>query len=457
MSGELIEERWLPTRSISSIMMSIMSMLNDPNINSPANLTASIQYRDEREKYIEKCKAIAQQSLAFVPDHVKIAHPETNPIEKQAHIAKHKALTVDEILEYSVEEDISSEQEIIVEEKINKKSKNKEKKKAELIEEVEEELDDIERNNLLEIDPEFPASILECITLEQSSIVSGKLKKASPSKGVKLNQLSILTFNVLRYSTANGEKRISHIFDILRESQADIIGLNDVSYEFYKSLLSEDWMKDYYITSTQLSNDKLFLGSLLITRIPHQQVLEYKLPTRSNKTIRVSKIDVNNKPLNFVHIHLDESKLDVKLRIRQMTEIEKIVNKLEGDTFIFGDFYFGDKSKEAKFINDNWKDAWIEINPKDPGYTYDPNSNSLLRFINTKALPSRRDRIMFKSKKDNISVNDAELLGTKKLKSKYKNVNLWPSDHYAVRASFSLSNYSTSNQKSKKEKRCIVM
>jgi len=42
MSGERPEERWLPTHSVSSIMLSIVSMLNDPNISSPANMDASV-------------------------------------------------------------------------------------------------------------------------------------------------------------------------------------------------------------------------------------------------------------------------------------------------------------------------------------------------------------------------------------------------------------------------------
>ena len=43
MSGELPEERWLPTQTIPTIVLSIMSMINDPNIESPANIDASVR------------------------------------------------------------------------------------------------------------------------------------------------------------------------------------------------------------------------------------------------------------------------------------------------------------------------------------------------------------------------------------------------------------------------------
>ena len=41
MSGELSSERWRPILGVESILMSVISMLNDPNIFSPANIEAS--------------------------------------------------------------------------------------------------------------------------------------------------------------------------------------------------------------------------------------------------------------------------------------------------------------------------------------------------------------------------------------------------------------------------------
>jgi len=34
-------ERWLPIHSAESIILSVISMLNDPNISSPANIDAA--------------------------------------------------------------------------------------------------------------------------------------------------------------------------------------------------------------------------------------------------------------------------------------------------------------------------------------------------------------------------------------------------------------------------------
>lgn len=66
-SGESLNERWLPTRSIESILVSVMSMLAEPNINSPANVTASVQYRDDTEGYNARVRDLCADSIARLP------------------------------------------------------------------------------------------------------------------------------------------------------------------------------------------------------------------------------------------------------------------------------------------------------------------------------------------------------------------------------------------------------
>ena len=49
-SGELPSERWNPTQSVRTILLSIISLLNEPNTSSPANVDASVMYRKWQEK-----------------------------------------------------------------------------------------------------------------------------------------------------------------------------------------------------------------------------------------------------------------------------------------------------------------------------------------------------------------------------------------------------------------------
>jgi len=48
-SGELPCERWNPTQNVRTVLLSVVSLLNEPNTFSPANVDASVMYRRWKE------------------------------------------------------------------------------------------------------------------------------------------------------------------------------------------------------------------------------------------------------------------------------------------------------------------------------------------------------------------------------------------------------------------------
>ena len=44
-------ERWLPIHTAESIIICVLAMLNDPNIDSPANIDAAKMFRDDPAGY----------------------------------------------------------------------------------------------------------------------------------------------------------------------------------------------------------------------------------------------------------------------------------------------------------------------------------------------------------------------------------------------------------------------
>jgi ubiquitin-protein ligase len=48
---EHISERWNPSHSVNSVLMSILSMLTNPNFDSPANVDASVMWRNNWDQY----------------------------------------------------------------------------------------------------------------------------------------------------------------------------------------------------------------------------------------------------------------------------------------------------------------------------------------------------------------------------------------------------------------------
>jgi ubiquitin-conjugating enzyme E2 R len=79
-SGELPSERWNPTQNVRTILLSIISLLNEPNTFSPANVDASVAFRKWRDskgkekdyaniirKQVSATKADAEKDGVVVP------------------------------------------------------------------------------------------------------------------------------------------------------------------------------------------------------------------------------------------------------------------------------------------------------------------------------------------------------------------------------------------------------
>ena len=60
---ESAEERWRPVLGVEQILVSVVSMLNEPNCDSPANIDASVQFRDHREEYKKKVRQLVLKSM----------------------------------------------------------------------------------------------------------------------------------------------------------------------------------------------------------------------------------------------------------------------------------------------------------------------------------------------------------------------------------------------------------
>ncbi|KAJ3157760.1 hypothetical protein HDU89_000138 [Geranomyces variabilis] len=67
MSGETAAERWNPTQSVESILLSIISLLNDPNPSSPANIDASVMFRTDKEAFDARVRGLVEKSKKDIP------------------------------------------------------------------------------------------------------------------------------------------------------------------------------------------------------------------------------------------------------------------------------------------------------------------------------------------------------------------------------------------------------
>lgn len=59
---ETADVRWRPILGVESIILSVISMLNEPNNDSPANIDAAVMWRDNRSEFKKRVRDIVRRS-----------------------------------------------------------------------------------------------------------------------------------------------------------------------------------------------------------------------------------------------------------------------------------------------------------------------------------------------------------------------------------------------------------
>jgi len=81
MSGESAGERWSPAQRVESVLISILSLLDDAEISSPANVDASVMLRDHKDEFKRRVKQDVESSKKDVPEgFVMPTHESTKPV-----------------------------------------------------------------------------------------------------------------------------------------------------------------------------------------------------------------------------------------------------------------------------------------------------------------------------------------------------------------------------------------
>ena len=60
---EKLTEKWRPVLGVETVLVSVVSMLSDPNTESPANVEASVQLRSDPEGYKKRIRKLVRDSL----------------------------------------------------------------------------------------------------------------------------------------------------------------------------------------------------------------------------------------------------------------------------------------------------------------------------------------------------------------------------------------------------------
>ena len=276
--------------------------------------------------------------------------------------------------------------------------------------------------------------------------------KQSPWQGVG-SEIRVVSFNVLfdLYfpELIHTQERMTALFGLLQQADADIIALQEVTPGFLATILSEDWVQQTYCSSSQPGSAQVEpYGQLLLSRIPIEELDLLQL-TSSSKTILIARMPVGDHSLVFSTLHLTSNHAQNNTgplkRERQLKELEKTLRHYEGpgtQLIIAGDFNASEDDPGEKLVG--FVDLWPQfVEPQadgqiPEGHTFDPRANPLAKLNSITGLPHRLDRIYVKNSTAIAAPSTISLLGTEPVVPIKKGEVLHVSDHYGLLAVFNL-------------------
>ena len=106
-SGESLAERWNPIQTVETVLISVRSLLGDPNLSSPANIDAGVQYRNDLDGYKAKMDRLCKKSINELPEGMEPPSAAPPPVVREDSVQS----VGDWVLEDDSEYDDSDEEE----------------------------------------------------------------------------------------------------------------------------------------------------------------------------------------------------------------------------------------------------------------------------------------------------------------------------------------------------------
>ncbi|XP_055955453.1 uncharacterized protein LOC126815146 [Patella vulgata] len=271
-----------------------------------------------------------------------------------------------------------------------------------------------------------------------------------PGKGCC--DISIISFNIWFFHPLTDDsddyvKRIQRAGKILSESNADVIGLQEVRFEEGKGGELGPNQIDYFTSilpsyqfvyqpamfmDNSLYNGRTEEGLAIMTKyeiINHDYILLYR--NMSNSADRHQRIclhvEINVPGVGSVHVFNTHLSLSHEAREKSVEQIWKYMSKFTGPSILLGDFNAEPEEKSIRYLQSQPQlvDIWTYIHG-------DNDSGKTFKSIKENRLLKRIDYI-FHRKQENTKILDIELLDTDTWGS------LSASDHVAVLSKLGLN------------------
>ncbi|WP_342380657.1 RNA repair domain-containing protein [Myxococcus stipitatus] len=271
---------------------------------------------------------------------------------------------------------------------------------------------------------------------------------APSTKPPAREQLTVVTFNVL-FDLYDAElldtaRRIPAALALLRETDADVIALQEVTAPFLRALLAEPWVREHYwLSDGPEASTVATYGQVLLSRVPFSSLVQ-RVFSRDKRLI-AGELRVADGTLWVATPHLTSNR-DASGAAARAVQVQAILDwalalgaSEEGrppDLVLAGDFNLGESSSEAEsFARAGFVDAWPMLRPMELGETYNPQLNSLAALTTTSGRLQRLDRVLVKSASGRLVPQAIELFGEAPLPGGPgpSGEPLFASDHFGIR------------------------
>ncbi|CAN3373042.1 hypothetical protein DIURU_005334 [Diutina rugosa] len=111
-SDEPDSETWTPAQTVESVLISIISLLEDPNVSSPANIDASVELRKNPDAYKKKVLQEVERSKQDIPEDFIMPESELHAYANNTDGSKEHD-PVDEDFWYDSEEESFDEESLM--------------------------------------------------------------------------------------------------------------------------------------------------------------------------------------------------------------------------------------------------------------------------------------------------------------------------------------------------------
>jgi poly(A) polymerase len=269
----------------------------------------------------------------------------------------------------------------------------------------------------------------------------------NPEELPEAADLTIASLNVLfdlyDPELLDTRRRTRAAISLLRQVDADVIALQEVTKPFLEALLDTQWIREHFFLSEGPDATTVTpYGQVLLSRFPFASLSQW--PFSRDKRLIAAQLALRGGPLWMATLHLmsNADPTGAGFRASMVRAITEWAQSREGqgrgadELILAGDFNFGDDAPEAQvFAEAGFVDAWKALRPGEAGLTYDPSRNSMAAITTSSGRSQRMDRVLVRSPSGRVVPGKVSLFGEEPVSGKPApgGAPLFVSDHFGLK------------------------